>query len=447
MTRILIIDHEDPFRESLATLLGQAGHTCKTASSGEAGLQLADGFCPDIVLCELVMPGMDGIEVTDRLTKNHPESVVLVISAHATVETAIGAFRRGALDVITKPIVTEALLNRIRNIDEQRRLQADVKSLRSELARCSDEPHFLGSSSASHGVRTLIGQVAAHETPVLITGESGTGKEVVARMIHSASGRSGPFVAVNCVAVAESLFESELFGHAKGAFTGADKIRRGFFEAAGGGTLLLDEVGEIPLGLQGKLLRAVERREINRVGEVAPVPIDVRILAATNRDLSKMVEEDRFRTDLYYRLRVLHIEIPPLRERPEDAEELARHFLERLSSRKPVSRKQLSDATVDVLNRYDWPGNVRELRNVIERALIVGRGAMVEPADLPRELNEARTPQGDLPENLRDAMQQAERAHILGVLQRSGGNKGEAAKRLGIDPSTLWRKLEGRNAS
>lgn len=448
MSRILIIDDEDLCREDLATLLGQAGHACKTARSGETGLQIAKAFVPDVVLCDLVMPGMGGIEVTDKLAREHPECAVLVVSAYPTVDTAVGAFRRGALDVITKPIATEALLNRIRRIEEEQRLHKDVKTLRLELARCCDELGFVGSSSASTEIRTLIGQVAAHETPVLITGESGTGKEVVARMIHAASGRSGPFVAVNCVAVAESLFESELFGHTKGAFTGADKDRRGFFESASAGTLLLDEVGEIPLALQGKLLRAVERREITRVGEVTALPVDLRILAATNRNLRKMVELERFRTDLYYRLRVLHIEIPPLRNRPGDVAELARHFLEELASRMPVARMSLSDSTVDVLTRYHWPGNARELKNVIERALIVGRTDIIEPKDLPRELIVPKhADQKEQPETLKDALRQAERAHIQHMLQRSGGNKGETAKRLGIDPSTLWRKLEGGGAS
>jgi DNA-binding NtrC family response regulator len=443
MTRILIIDDEDLFREDLATLLSQAGHECRTAPSGEIGLRTASQFRPDIVLCDLVMPGMSGIEVTDKLSKEHPECAVLVVSAHATVDTAVGAFRRGAFDVISKPVSTEALLNRIRRIEEQQRLQVTVKTLRFELASFRGEQELIGSSRAMREVRSLIEQVAVHDTPVLITGESGTGKEIVARMIHGASGRTGPFVAVNCMAVAENLFESGLFGHSKGAFTGADKIQRGFFESAGGGTLLLDEVGEIPLPLQGKLLRAVERREITRVGEVASIPVDVRILAATNRDLHQMVAKERFRTDLYYRLRVLQIEIPPLRKRPEDITELARHFLEQLGQKMPVSRKRLGDAALNTLLHHQWPGNGRELRNVIEHALIVGKGAVVEPTDFPRDVvGGSDTVDEAISENLREAMHQAERTHILHVLRRTGGNKTEAAKALGINPSTLWRKLE-----
>ncbi len=441
--KILIIDDEDLFREDLAMLLSQQGYECKTAATAEAGLDIAREFLPDIVLSDIVLPGKNGIEILDDLRQINPSCTIMMMTAFGTLETAVEAFRRGAADYIVKPLVIDDLLRKIQRIEEFQNLQREIQLLRRELFRESETLPVVGKSPAMQRVMEMIQKVAPTSSTVLICGESGTGKEVVAQAIHQSSPRKNkPFLALNCSGFQETLLESELFGHEQGAFTGATRSKAGFFEVAGEGTLLLDEISEMPLSLQSKLLRVLEAREFFRVGGTKPIPVHARIIAATNKDLQQMVKEGTFREDLYYRIAVFEIHLPPLRERLSDIPLLADYFVQKFNKELKKNYTGIAPAAMQQIMAYDWPGNIRELRNVIERAMILGNGPYIEADHLPPQIAGASPVLSVSPQpNLKEAMKIYERNHILKVLKDNQWNKEKTARELGIDPSTLYRKM------
>ena len=446
---VLVVEDDGELREFLVEVLNAAGHITTGHPTAESALRaIGEGAAADVVVTDLIMPGMPGAELLRALRRQRPELNVIVMTAFGSIDSAVELVRAGAYDYLTKPIATQELLLAVAHALDQSRLRREVARLgRSAMAGLSG---FLGASQAIQDLLALVLRAAQSRHPVLITGESGTGKELVARAIHQASGR-GAFVAVNCGALPEQLLESELFGHEKGSFSGADRAKPGLFEAADGGVLLLDEIADLPLALQPKLLRALENGEVRRVGATESRNLDVRVIAATNRDLDTEVQAGRFRDDLFYRLNVLHISTPPLRERAADIPLLAEHFLQRDTAEGEEQNaatlerpRRITPEAMALLTTYPWPGNVRELRNAIQRAAVVATGEEVRPEDLPariREASRAAPLVGDSADRalpLRDV----ERLYILEVLRQAGGNKSRAAELLGLDRKTLYRKLE-----
>lgn len=439
---VLIIDDEAVFRQDLATLLESEGFVCSTAEDGDEGLARADEQRPLVVLTDLVMPGLGGLEVVKRLASVSPDSTVIVITAFGSLDSAVEAFRAGAADYLLKPVVPEDLFAKLRRIDQIRRLEDENRYLRRTLSEAAAGERLVGASGAMQEVRDLIEKIAGAPSPVLILGETGTGKELVARVIHRTGlGDEAPFIPVNCAALPRELIESELFGHVKGAFTGAIRDKPGVFELAAGGTLMLDEVAEMPIELQPKLLRAIEEQQVTRVGGTRAIETPVRIIAATNRDLKKEVDEGRFREDLYFRIRVVVVELPPLRGRREDIPELIEHLIGRLNIRLNREVRGLRPEAVRILMAADWPGNVRELENVLERAILLAEDDLLGPEDLPPELV-GPGPFVRETDDLRAGVRAYEMHHIRWVLEATRGNREEAARRMGINPSTLYRRLK-----
>jgi len=439
--RVVVVEDDRELRTFLAEVLDDAGFETTTFGTADRALaSLIGGLDADLILTDLIMPGMRGDELLTELRRHRPELDVIVITAFGSVDSAIRLVKGGAQDYLPKPFGRDELLLRVnRALSESR--------LRRELARLVREsgptlPGFVAASRAMQGVFSVIRQSAGSHHPVLVTGESGTGKELVARAVHALSGRRA-FVAVNCGALPESLLESELFGHEKGAFTGADRPKEGLFEAADGGTLFLDELSELPLPLQPKLLRALDDGEVRRVGSTRAHEVDVRIVAASNKDLEAEVGRGAFREDLFWRVNVIHIEVPPLRERPADIPLLAEHFVEHASRASRKATLKISRDAMAAMTRYAWPGNVRELRHAVERAVVLSATGEVDLFDLPPRVREA----GEVAERVRRAtdgkltLDELERAYILEVLTSVGGNKSRAADILGIDRKTLYRKL------
>ncbi|HFE52268.1 MAG TPA: sigma-54-dependent Fis family transcriptional regulator [Bacteroidetes bacterium] len=442
---VLIVEDEEDVRWALKETLSKKGYQVRTAATGEEGLDLARKEVLDLVLLDVRLPGMNGIEVLRHLKEEDPDLPVIMITAHEEAQPAIQAMKMGAFDYFIKTVDLDVLLLAIEKALETNRLKREVARLKAEQ-QSEAKMELFGVSKAMEEIRELIRIVAATpRTSVLIQGESGTGKELVANAIHAMSLRADrPLVKINCAAIPENLLESELFGYERGAFTDAKKAKKGLFELADGGTLFLDEISSMRLSLQPKLLRVLETGTFRRIGGTADVQVDVRIVAASNTDLGQRVREGEFREDLYYRLKVMEINIPPLRERREDIIPLAKLFLERLNKEFGKNIRGLSERTEKLLLGYHWPGNVRELRNVMERATILCQGALIEPEHLPLELRTsasldvATSPEsGDEDESLA-AM---ERRHILRVLEKSQGNKSLAARRLNISRSTLREKL------
>jgi len=434
--KILVVDDEAIVRESLQDWLADAGYQVFAAENGPKALEIIEKERLGIVITDLVMPGMDGIEMMKRAKEIQPDIEVIIITAYASIPTAIAAMREGAYDYIEKPFCPERAELLVKKLAQHQELVVENLSLRQRLEDRYRFENIITKSSKMQRMIELIKVVAKSNATVLITGESGTGKELVARAIHSQSHRqSKPFVAVSCAALPESLLESELFGHEKGSFTGAYARKKGKFEFANGGTLFLDEIGEMSANIQVHLLRVLEEKEFSRVGGNEPIKVDVRVVSATNKDLRKAIEKGEFREDLYYRLNVVPIELPPLRERKEDIPLLAQHFLNKfaLENKKEVS--EFSPEATEFLLGYDWPGNVRELENAIERAAILAKDSLITIADLPQEnMSLARS---TMPEkNLREV----EKEHILDVLGETGGNYSEAARLLGITRMTLYKK-------
>ena len=447
MAATLLVADDDPVaRDLLVEVLAREGYGVRTAAGGEECLRLAESEPFDLALVDLRMPDLDGLQVLKQLGVLQPGLPVVILTAFAAVDTAIQAIHSGAIDYLSKPFRMEEIAIVVRRTLETRRLAEDNTHYRQELQEKYRPEHLIGQSPAMVDVYKLIARVATLDSTVLIQGETGTGKELVARAIHYASARKGhPFVTVDCAAVPESLFESELFGHERGAFTGALTARRGLLETAQGGTCLLDEVGELSAALQAKLLRTLQERVIRRVGGNELLPVNVRILVATNRDLKKRVAEGAFREDLYYRLSTVTITVPALRERPSDIRPLAQHFLDKHMQATAKRIKGFAREALTVLSEYAWPGNVRELEHAIEHAVALCSSEVIGPDDLPTALrSESGHALPRLPRSL--SLEEMKRWYVARVLDEAGGNKVRAAEILGIDRRTLYRILE-RQAS
>lgn len=444
MAVILVVDNEPSVRVTLTMLLTGHGHHLVEAGDGQAALDLLRGETVDLVITDLKMAEVSGLDVLRGTKLISPETEVILLTGHGTVESAVEAMRAGAFDYVTKPFEPSELLHRVRNALERHRLLREVHHLRKQIREQRGFGTIVGTSLPIQRLAGMVSRVAAADATVLIEGESGTGKELVARAIHAESARaSHPFVGINCAALPETLLESELFGHVKGAFTGAVAAKKGLFEEASQGTLFLDEIGDTPPPIQAKLLRVLQEREIRRVGSTSPIRIDVRLLAATNRRLEDLVREGRFREDLYYRLNVVALRIPPLRERREDIPLLAAHFLTRSAKRHSRTVPTLSPEAMALLLDHHWPGNVREMENAIERAVLLAETDTIFPGDLPPSLQGAsgggETGEATLkPRRLEDV----EREHILRTLDGYAWNQARAAEALGIGRNTLWRKLK-----
>jgi DNA-binding NtrC family response regulator len=440
---ILIAEDEAAVRESLAEVLRDEGYQATTAADGGAALATLDTQDFDLVLTDLRMPGADGLAVLRRAREVSPQTLVLLMTAHATVETAVEALQRGAQDYLLKPLIFEDVLHKIDSLLQHRQVAWENQLLRSQVERQWDFDNLVGRSAAMREVMKLVRRVAPTPSTVLITGESGVGKEVVARAIHHFSEcRDRIFLPVNCGAIPEHLLESQLFGHLRGAFTGAISNQEGLFQRARGGTIFLDEIGDLPLNLQVKLVRAIEQKEVLSVGATTPIRVEVRVIAATNSSLRQAVDEGRFRDDLYYRLNVVGIEIPPLRERREDIPPLIEHFIRLHNRELRKNFKGAESATMKVLMSLPWKGNVRELDNVVEHAMIVGEGDWITLADLPRALKPEAGIAVPIGDNLRDALRAYEKAHIQAVLAKANQDKKAAAEMLSVSLSSLYRKIE-----
>jgi two-component system response regulator PilR (NtrC family) len=440
---ILIADDEPGIRESLVDVLQGSGYDAQAAADGTEALAALDQGDFAVVLTDIRMPGADGLEVLRKVRATAPQTIVIVMTAHATIETAVTALREGAADYVLKPILFDDLLAKVSRLLEFRQLGWETQLLRREVQRDFDFDHLVGKSAGMREIERLIRKVAPTPSTVLISGESGTGKEVVARAIHHHSDlRSRIFLPINCAAIPESLLESQLFGHARGAFTGAISAQEGRFARARGGTVFLDEIGDMPLTLQPKLLRAIETKEILPVGTTTPIKVDIRIVAATHRNLAAMAEAGQFREDLYYRLNVVNVQIPPLRERREDIPDLVEFLVRRHSAEMKKTFRGVDNAALKVLMAQPWKGNVRELDNVIEHAMILAEGEWITVQDLPAAF---RPREDELPavgDDLRDALRVYERIHIQTVLRRHENDKRRAAEALGLSLSSLYRKIE-----
>jgi len=445
--RALIIDDDRSMCEVLETALGQRDIAVTWRTSADEGLLALAEMDFDVVVTDVNMPQMTGVELCQRIVANREDIPVVVMTAFGSMETAVLAIRAGAYDFVTKPFETDDLALTLDRAIKHKALREEVRRLRKAALDAQRFDEIIGSSGAMRKVYDLVSRVAESETSVLITGESGTGKELVARALHARSARKeGPFVAINCAAMPESLLESELFGHMKGAFTDARQSRTGLFVKASKGTLFLDEIGEMPPGMQAKLLRALQERTVRPVGSDVETPFDTRIFAATNRDLETEVEERRFREDLFYRINVVRVHIPPLRARGSDILLLAQHYTARFASQSKHKVVGMTSAAAEKLLAYNWPGNVRELQNCVERAVALARFDQIGVDDLPEKIRDFKTTrvvvESEDPSDLLP-MEEVERRYILRVLDAVGGNKTMAAHVLGFDRRTLYRKFEG----
>jgi len=442
MSTILIVDDEAGVRSSLAAVLRDEGYLVETAESGEACLERTARETPDVILLDIWLPGLDGLATLERLRERRVDAEVIMISGHASVEAAVRATKLGAFDFIEKPLSIDKTVLAVRNALRQRRLEVENRQLR---ARVDRRLVIVGASQTMEQLREHVAMAAPSNGRVLISGENGTGKELVARQIHALSHRhTGPFIEVNCAAIPEELIESELFGHARGAFTGAVADRRGKFEIASGGTLFLDEVGDMSIKTQAKVLRALQEQVVEPVGGQQSVKVDVRVIAATNKDLATEIRHARFREDLYFRLNVIPIFVPPLRERGDDVIRLAQHFVAEFSREYGRRPKNLSAAAMDILRAYRWPGNVRELRNTIERLMIMVPGEIIEPTDLAF-LDVGASPAKVIAEEkvgpLFEARDAWERNYIVTALAAFDGNISRTADALGLERSNLYKKM------
>jgi two-component system response regulator HydG len=442
---VLIIDDESGILDTLRILLKKEGFEVTTAQGGKAGLEQIRAGTHDIVLSDVRMPNVTGLDILQAAREQDPLTPVILMTAQASLQTAIGAVNAGAFYYIQKPFANDELVAILRRACDFRAVRVENKQLKQEIRRRdrSGVIRPVGKSRRFLEVLKLAEQVAPTDSTVLISGESGTGKEVIARYIHQNSSRAdGPCLSINCGALPENLLESELFGHVKGSFTGAVRDKQGLFAAARGGSFFLDEVGEMPPSLQIKLLRVLQEREAIPVGATEPISVDVRIIAATNRELEEEIRRGAFRSDLFYRLNVIPIELPPLRERRDDIVLLIDYFLQRLATERSAAPKALSSEALDAVMVYDWPGNVRELENALEHAAVLSSGDTIEPEHLPERITRRRKEPLVADRVLENPTLDAiERAYIMWVLQAEGGNKTRAAESLGIDPSTLYRKL------
>ena len=444
---ILVIDDEPALRHVLCTLLGDAGYRVDESPDTPTALKMLHQGDYSLAICDVRMPGADGMEFLHRALKTQPELCIIMMSAYGTIDSAIECMKQGAFDYISKPFKPDEILLAVNKAVENRRLRTENTQLRKRLA-ASATHQIIYADAGMNAILEQVKTLAQVRSPVLIRGESGTGKELIARALHSQSPRANaPFIAVNCSAIAANLVESELFGHAKGAFTGADKTHQGLFAAAHGGVLFLDEIGELPLEFQPKLLRVLQEEEVRPVGSTRTVPVNVRIVTATATDLREAVGKGLFREDLYYRLAVVELEIPPLRRRPEDIPVLCRHFLQRIAARQQVPVPAISPTAMELLCRHAWPGNVRELENTLEKVMIFHRGEVIESAELPQELQHPERKSYGVPLlegnlSLKRAIAALEEHHIRAALQQTGGNRTKAAKILEISLRALHYKIQ-----
>ncbi len=439
MAEIVIVDDEEKIVKLLAAELGDEGHKVFRTTDPKEALALVSKYKPDVLITDLRMEGMDGIALLQEAKRASPGTDVIVVTAYASVETAISAMRAGAYDYLTKPFQTEELLMLVSRLDEKRLLQSENRALRSYLSQPLDE-ELVGGSPVMTRIKEIIQELARSDAAVLIRGESGTGKELVAKAVHKTSRRAeGPFIALNCAAIPETLLESELFGYEKGAFTGADRRKIGHFQLAHGGTLFLDEIGDLPMSLQAKLLRVLENKTITPLGAEKDIKIDIRLVSATHQPLETAIRDGGFREDLFYRLNVFPITLPPLRDRREDVAGISRHFFSGWG--RPL--EDLTDEALAKLARHDWPGNIRELRNVLERATIIRpEGSVSEDDILLTDTAEiGRSAAAGPPPDTLD-LNELEKAAILRALDAAAGNKSEAARLLGITRRALYGRLE-----
>jgi two-component system, NtrC family, response regulator AtoC len=444
--KVLVVDDEEDFTHVLSRYLEKSGMECKTASSGIEALEILETEGFDLILSDILMPGMSGLDMLEELQSRNVTSPVIVMSAYGSLDTAVEAIKKGAYDYVSKPFRTmEEVLLTIRKLEEREALKRKVVHLEKKLQKEEGFGEIIGTSASMREVYSLVQKVAQFKTTVLIVGESGTGKELVAQAIHDQSSRkSEPFVAINCAAIPATLLESELFGHVKGAFTDAYADRTGIFEEADGGTILLDEMGEFPLPLQVKLLRTLQEGEIRRVGSTRSVKVDVRVLAATARDLESEVAAGQFREDLFYRLNVVQIRLPPLRERLADIEPLVRHFIAKTNERLGTKIQGIGKDALNALMAYGWPGNVRELENAIERASVLAEGDIMEKENLTEQMAAAK--KKDWADSVTDlsikkAMRELEERHIRAALIKTAGNRTHAAQLLEISHRALLYKI------
>ncbi len=444
--RVLIVDDDQSMCEAMELTLGRRDLEVTWRTSGHDALELIADHDFDVILTDLDMPTMSGIELCERVLATNPDVPIVVVTGHNSVEAAVSAIRAGAYDFIVKPIDGKLLALTVSRAVKHRRLHDEVKRLRRAVAGAQGHGQMIGESPAMRGLLDLIARVAGSDASVLVVGESGTGKELIARALHDQSARKdGPFLAVNCAAMPAALLESELFGHARGAFTDAKVARTGIFMQANGGTIFLDEIGELPLEMQPKLLRALQERKVRRVGDNLETSFDARIVTATNRDIDADVDAKRFREDLFYRINVVRVEAPPLRARGGDVLLLAQHFAERFAARSGKEIRGITPQAAERLSAYDWPGNVRELENCMERAIALVRFDQVNVDDLPERIQQFRAERlvvsaGDLAEVV--TLDELERRYTLRVLTLVGGNKSRTADLLGLDRRTLYRRLE-----
>ena len=442
--QVLVIDDHEAEARAAAEALERIGCACRIATSGEEGLEAIRSGGIDLVLTDLVMRDVDGIEIVRETRRHGPDGEVLVLTGHGSVDTAVQAMQAGAMVYLEKPINLKVLRTYVRKAAEKQSVVRDRERLQRQMDKRFGLEGIVGRSEAMQRVFDVLGQISSTKATVLIEGESGTGKELVARAIHNNSPRRArAFVALNCAALSEGILESELFGHEKGAFTGADVQRTGRFEYAHQGTLCLDEVGDMPLSTQIKLLRVIEEGEIHRVGSNVPVKVDVRLIAATNQDMAQLVKEKRFREDLFFRLNVVRLSLPPLRERPDDVPLLVDHFLQQFRHEHGKDVAGLTPEALRMLCRYGWPGNVRELRNCVEAMVVTSRAGTLDVADVPPHIQDAgsASPGGlAIPPGL--SLEEMEKALIESTLERTQGNREEAARILKIGERTLYRKLD-----
>jgi two-component system, NtrC family, response regulator AtoC len=447
MRRVLVVDDEENIRVVLRALLKKHGYEVEVADSGESALALLDTFDPDVILTDVRMPKMGGLDLLGALKAKQHTATVIVMSAYGNMDLALEAMKAGAYDYVSKPFKPDEIVLALRKAEERETLRRENRALKEQIQKDNQFESILAKSREMLDIFRTVTKIADFKTTVLITGESGTGKELVARAIHGRSQRKGrPFVAINCGAIPENLLESELFGHRKGAFTDASSDRRGLFEEADGGTLFLDEIGELPLNLQVKLLRVLQEDTIRRLGDTKDVKVDVRIIAATHRDLGADVKAGRYREDLYYRINVLAIHIPPLRDRREDVSLLIDHFVSRNNARLGTSIRGVANETRKVLLQYAWPGNVRELENTIERAMVLADSDVIQSSDLPERIRDALDPvqvhlaSGEL--SIKKTASAIEQILIRRALQKTKGNRTRAADLLEISHRALLYKIK-----
>lgn len=441
--KLLIVDDEDSFRQHLCHLFERRGFTAVAAKTGQETLEIAKRENFDIVLLDIVLPDIDGIEILKNLKRIYQDTQIIMMTGNATIENAIASMKLGAYDYLIKPFDLEELIILVERAGELTQLKRESEIFKRELDKQKKYTEIVGNSSHINEIMGLIEKVAPTNSTVLITGETGTGKELVAKAIHQKSPRMDkPFVIVNCSAIQDTLLESEMFGHEKGAFTGAVKFKRGLVDVADSGTLFLDEIGDVSIGFQTKLLRFLESGEYRPVGSTQTLRSEVRIIAATNRNLLKLLKEEKFREDLFYRLNVFNIELKPLRERKEDIPILVQYCLKKICFQTGKCLSEITPEALELLHGYAWPGNVRELENVIERAVILSVGHQIQKADLPIDIKHQLPSPMMEAENGDESLTDVEMKHLIKILQKTDWNKTKAAKLLGITKKTLYRKLE-----